>query len=77
MTSVNTLVAGNVAGPTHSRLGITSIKIVAIADSTVKGFTEMNIPGQIEEQEAHLTYVQTCLVEGDQIFEAKHRLLVG
>ena len=39
MTSVKALVAGNVAVPTHSRLGITSIGIVAIADSTVEGFT--------------------------------------
>ena len=47
MTSVNALVAGNVAVPTYSRLGTTSIGIVAIADSTVEGFTEVIVPGQI------------------------------
>ena len=76
MTSVNTLVAGNVAIPTHSRLNITSIGIVAVADSTVEGFTEVIVPGQIEEHEVHLTYEQACLVEGDPLFEAKHGLLV-
>ena len=65
MTNVNGLVAGNVAVPTHSRLGIISIGIVAIADSTAEGFTEVIIPGQIEKHEAHVTYEQTCLVEGD------------
>ena len=77
MTSVNALVAGNVVIPTHSRLGITSIGIVAIANSTIKGFTEEIVPGQIEEHEAHLTYEQSCLIEGDYSFELKHGLLVG
>ena len=62
MTSVNTLVVGNVSIPTHSRLNITSIGIVAVAASTLKGFTEIIVPGQIEEHEVHLTYEQACLV---------------
>ena len=45
MTSVNSLVAGNVVIPTHSRLSITSIGIVAIADSTIKGITKVIVPG--------------------------------
>ena len=77
MTSVNAFVAGNVAIPTHSRLGITSIGIVAISNSTIEGLTEAIIPGQITEHEAHLTYEQSCLVEGDHSFESKHGLLVG
>ena len=77
MTSVNALVAGNVAITTHSRLGITSIRIVAIANSTIEGFTEAIVPGQIEEHEAHLTYKQSCLVKGDHSFESKHGLLFG
>ena len=60
----------------HSRLGITSIGIVAIANSNIEGFTEAIVPGQIEEHEAHLTYEQSCLIEGDHSFESKHGLLV-
>ena len=55
MTSVNSLVAGNVVILTHSRLSITSIGIVAIADSTIKGFTKVIVPGQTESHEAYLT----------------------
>ena len=49
MTSVNTLVAGNVAIPTYSRLNITLIGIVSVADSTVDRFIEVIDPGQIKE----------------------------
>ena len=59
MTSVNALVAAYVAVPTHSRVGITSFGIVAIADSTVELFTKVIVPGQIEEHEAYLTYEQS------------------
>ena len=77
MTSVNTVVAGNVAIPTNSRLNITSIEIVTIADSFVEGFIEVIVSVQIEEHDANLTYKQACLVEGDPSFKAKHRLLIG
>ena len=60
MTSVNTLVAGNVAIFTHSRLSITSIGIIIIADSIGAAFTEVIVPGQIEEHETHLTFEQAC-----------------
>ena len=52
MTSVNTLVAGNVAIPTHLRLNIISIGIVAIADGTEEGFSKVIVPSQIDEHES-------------------------
>ena len=70
-TSVNKLVAGNVAIPTHSKLNITSIGIINIAHIIVEAFTEVIVPGQIDEHKAHLTFEQACLVKGDLSFEAK------
>ena len=55
MTSVNALLACNVAIPTHSRLGITTIGIVAITNSTLEKFTEAIVLGKIEQHEAQLS----------------------
>lgn len=76
MTSVNLLVAGNVAIFTYSRLNITLIKIVTIADSIVEKFTEVIVLGKIKEDESHLTYEQACLVKGDPSFEATHKVII-
>ena len=55
MTSVNSNVAGNVVIPTHSRLSITLIKIVTIADITIEGFAKVIVSGHTEKHNTYLT----------------------
>ena len=76
MTSVNTLVAGNIAIPTYSELNITSIGLVTIADNIVEKFTEIIVLGKIKEHDDNLTFKKACLLENDPSFDAKHKLLI-
>ena len=77
LTSLNSIVLGNVTVPTHMKTTKTPINIIAVEDVSINGMSEHLVAAQLEECEAHMINQETCLVEGDTNFENKTGVLIA